>query len=94
MSMRNLKFFPVLLLFSFLSGTQVDHSDTHENLEAENYANNKEEKKQKADLLEAELREIRERYLEMSLRYAEVEAQREQLVMKLKTVNSGKRWFS
>ncbi|KAE9465356.1 hypothetical protein C3L33_02737, partial [Rhododendron williamsianum] len=81
-------------LKSFLSGTQVDHSDTHENLEAENYANNKEEKKQKADLLEAELREIRERYLEMSLRYAEVEAQREQLVMKLKTVNSGKRWFS
>lgn len=45
-------------------------------------------------MLEAELREIRERYLEMSLRYAEVEAQREQLVMKLKTVNSGKRWFS
>ncbi|KAH7854858.1 hypothetical protein Vadar_018473 [Vaccinium darrowii] len=81
-------------LKSFLSGTQVDHSDTHENLEAQNKANNKEEKKHKADLLEAELREIRERYLEMSLKYAEVEAQREQLVMKLKTVNSGKRWSS
>jgi len=75
-----------------LSGTQVDH--TQENLESQNNANNKEEKKHKADLLEAELREIRERYLEMSLKYAEVEAQREQLVMKLKTVNSGKRWFS
>ncbi|KAF5959359.1 hypothetical protein HYC85_000568 [Camellia sinensis] len=40
---------------------------------------NKEEEKQKADKLEAELREISERYLDMSLKYAEVEAQREQL---------------
>ncbi|KAL3625354.1 hypothetical protein CASFOL_030808 [Castilleja foliolosa] len=37
--------------------------------------------------LEAELVEIRERYLGISLKYAEVEAQREQLVMKLKAVN-------
>lgn len=44
--------------------------------------------------LEAELRDIRERYLHMSLKYAEVEAQREELVMKLKTAKSGKRWFS
>lgn len=44
--------------------------------------------------LEAELRDIRERYLHMSLKYAEVEAQREELVMKLKTTKSGKRWFS
>ncbi|CAL5365479.1 unnamed protein product [Camellia sinensis] len=55
---------------------------------------NKEEEKQKADKLEAELREISERYLDMSLKYAEVEAQREQLVMKLKAANSGKKWFS
>ncbi|KAE8666131.1 Cytochrome P450 superfamily protein isoform 1 [Hibiscus syriacus] len=34
--------------------------------------------------LEAELSDIRERYLQMSLKYAEVEAQREELVMKLK----------
>ncbi|KAK4404003.1 hypothetical protein Sango_0768900 [Sesamum angolense] len=38
-------------------------------------------------LLEAELQEIRERYLQISLKYAEVEAQREQLVMKLKALN-------
>ncbi|XP_050226691.1 uncharacterized protein LOC126676516 [Mercurialis annua] len=43
--------------------------------------------------LEAELKDIRERYLDMSLKYAEVEGQKEELVMKLKTSNSGKRWF-
>ncbi|KAL0358549.1 UNVERIFIED_CONTAM: hypothetical protein Sangu_0704300 [Sesamum angustifolium] len=41
----------------------------------------------KISLLEAELQEIRERYLQISLKYAEVEAQREQLVMKLKALN-------
>ncbi|OMO81884.1 hypothetical protein CCACVL1_12157 [Corchorus capsularis] len=44
--------------------------------------------------LEAELKDIRERYLHMSLKYAEVEAQREELVMKLKGVKSIRRWFS
>ena len=44
--------------------------------------------------LQAELRDIRERYSDMSLKYAEVEAQREELVMKLKTAKTGKRWFS
>ncbi|CAI9097899.1 OLC1v1034419C3 [Oldenlandia corymbosa var. corymbosa] len=43
--------------------------------------------------LETELRDLRERYLQMSLKYAEVEAEREDLVMKLKSVKSGKRWF-
>lgn len=38
-------------------------------------------------LLEAELQEIQERYLQMSLNYAEVEEQRMQLVMKLKALN-------
>ncbi|KAJ8532791.1 hypothetical protein K7X08_015680 [Anisodus acutangulus] len=46
------------------------------------------------NLLETELKDIRERYFQMSLKYAEVEAQREDLVMKLKTVKTGKRWFS
>lgn len=36
--------------------------------------------------LEAELQEIRERYFDMSLNYAEVEDQREQLVMKLRAL--------
>ncbi|KAJ6699234.1 HEAVY CHAIN-LIKE PROTEIN putative-RELATED [Salix purpurea] len=43
--------------------------------------------------LEAELRDIRERYFHMSLKYAEVEANREELVMKLKAYSSGKRWL-
>ncbi|CAA6655571.1 unnamed protein product [Spirodela intermedia] len=46
------------------------------------------------DRLETELKEMRERYLQMSLRYAEVEAQREDLVMKLKSTKKEKRWFS
>ncbi|XP_028789983.1 paramyosin-like isoform X2 [Neltuma alba] len=40
--------------------------------------------------LEAELRDIQERYLNMSLKYAEVEAQREELVMKLRVVKNKK----
>lgn len=44
--------------------------------------------------LETELRDLKERYLEMSLKYAEVEEQREDLVMKLKATRSGKRWLS
>ncbi|PKA62753.1 hypothetical protein AXF42_Ash018961 [Apostasia shenzhenica] len=44
--------------------------------------------------LEAELKEMRERYLHMSLQYAEVEAQREELVMQLKSAKKEKRWFS
>lgn len=47
----------------------------------------------KLHLLEAELIEIRERYLHMSLKYAEVEAQREQLVMKLKATTDRRTWF-
>ncbi|KAJ4825858.1 hypothetical protein Tsubulata_034406 [Turnera subulata] len=42
--------------------------------------------------LEAELKDIQERYFNMSLKYAEVEAQREELVMKLKASNDEKKW--
>ncbi|XP_078427540.1 uncharacterized protein LOC144700039 isoform X2 [Wolffia australiana] len=48
----------------------------------------------RTDRLEIELKEMRDRYLQMSLRYAEVEAQREDLVMKLKTTKKEKNWFS
>ncbi|XP_020249565.1 uncharacterized protein LOC109826962 isoform X2 [Asparagus officinalis] len=48
----------------------------------------------KISSLETELKEMRERYLHMSLQYAEVEAQREELVLKLKTTAKGKGWFS
>ncbi|XP_057463643.1 uncharacterized protein LOC130753524 isoform X2 [Actinidia eriantha] len=44
--------------------------------------------------LETELRDLQERYLQMSLRYAEVEAEREDLVMQLKVSKNGKKWFS
>lgn len=40
--------------------------------------------------LEAELQEIRDRYLHMSVKYAEVEDQREQLVMTLKAMHDQK----
>ncbi|KAL1542352.1 myosin-2 heavy chain-like [Salvia divinorum] len=44
------------------------------------------ESESKIRRLEAELQEIRERYFDMSLNYAEVEDQREQLVMKLRAL--------
>ncbi|KAG9441701.1 hypothetical protein H6P81_017555 [Aristolochia fimbriata] len=44
--------------------------------------------------VEEELRDLRERYFHMSLRFAEVEAQREDLVMKVKSLKGGKRWFT
>ncbi|XP_047089194.1 girdin-like [Lolium rigidum] len=43
--------------------------------------------------LEGDLRDMKERFLNMSLEYAEVEAQRERLVMELKTLKKGGRWF-
>ena len=83
-----------LLLFSLLSEKPIGRSDSNNKFDVTNQAIGKEENEQKAALLETELREIRERYFQISLKYAEGEAQREQLVMKLKAVNSGKRWFS
>ncbi|KAG9150105.1 hypothetical protein Leryth_009685 [Lithospermum erythrorhizon] len=44
--------------------------------------------------LETELKELQDRYFQMSLKYAEVEAQREDLVMQLKASKSAKGWFS
>ncbi|CAL9053143.1 unnamed protein product [Musa banksii] len=44
--------------------------------------------------LEAELKDMKERYLHMSLQYAQVEAQREELVLKLKSMQKERRWFS
>ncbi|KAK9072788.1 hypothetical protein SSX86_009223 [Deinandra increscens subsp. villosa] len=43
--------------------------------------------------LETELKDLRDRYLEMSLKYAEVEAERGDLVMQLKTNNSARKQF-
>ena len=41
--------------------------------------------KRKNSILDDELRDMKERYLNMSLQFAEVEAEREQLVMTLRT---------
>ncbi|XP_024985419.1 myosin-2 heavy chain-like [Cynara cardunculus var. scolymus] len=43
--------------------------------------------------LETELKDLRDRYLEMSLKYAEVEAEREDLVMQLKTNTTTRKRF-
>ncbi|XP_077225832.1 uncharacterized protein LOC143859049 isoform X2 [Tasmannia lanceolata] len=51
------------------------------------------EDKNKGSPLEMELGEMRERYFHMSLRYAEVEAEREKLVMEVKALKRGKGWF-
>ncbi|KAM0042608.1 putative NT-type C2 domain-containing protein [Helianthus debilis subsp. tardiflorus] len=52
------------------------------------------EHKNEVSSLERELSELQERYLHMSLKYAEVEAQREELVLKLKAIGPGRSWFS
>lgn len=77
--------------FSLLSGEQSNHSYADKKVRDEGGVK-KEGYKDKVSSLEAELREIQERYSHMSLKYAEVEAEREELVMKLKTVNS-RSWF-
>ncbi|CAI0410817.1 unnamed protein product [Linum tenue] len=46
------------------------------------------------DDVEAELKDLQERFSHMSLKYAEVEAERAQLVLKLRAESSGKRWSS
>lgn len=48
----------------------------------------------KISSLQTELKDLQERYFDMSLKYAEVEAERAKLVLKLKPVNNGRRWFS
>ncbi|XP_075499456.1 uncharacterized protein LOC142537857 [Primulina tabacum] len=79
--------------------SQCPDSDTYDSqlrsVEAETNVSNKRESRDcaannehKITLLEAELHDIRERYLQISLKYAEVEAQKEQLVMKVKALNT------
>ncbi|XP_073041761.1 uncharacterized protein [Primulina eburnea] len=81
--------------------SQCPDSDIYDSqlrsVEAETNVSNKRESREpicaannehKITLLEAELHDIRERYLQISLKYAEVEAQKEQLVMKVKALNT------
>ncbi|XP_041024890.1 coiled-coil domain-containing protein 18-like isoform X1 [Juglans microcarpa x Juglans regia] len=78
-----------------LTEGQSSHTDVSRKSTAEDEIVAKERNGRTKSSLEAELIDIRERYLHMSLKYAEVEAQREELVMKLKTVKNVKRtWLS
>ncbi|XP_020522108.1 golgin subfamily A member 4 isoform X2 [Amborella trichopoda] len=61
-------------------------------IESENELGEKHGDKMKS--LEMELKDLRDRYLHMSLRFAQVEVEREELVMTVKNLKSGKRWFS
>ncbi|GAB2276833.1 hypothetical protein Dimus_011546 [Dionaea muscipula] len=76
-------------LMRFLSDGQIKDSD------AQPASDGVDEKRQGRSMLslEIELRDLRERYFQMSLKYAEVEAQREELVMKMKSMNTKRRWF-
>lgn len=69
------------------------HSNGTKKLKSEAQATNKGETERKLQVLEAELMEIRERYLHISLKYAESEAQREQLQLKMKASNERRSWF-
>ncbi|KAH9627060.1 hypothetical protein KSS87_023748 [Heliosperma pusillum] len=44
--------------------------------------------------LELELSDLRDKYFQLSVKYADVEAQREELVLKLKSKKNKKSWFS
>ncbi|KAL0448012.1 UNVERIFIED_CONTAM: hypothetical protein Slati_1929100 [Sesamum latifolium] len=46
--------------------------------------------KERNKSMEGELKEMQERYSEISLKFAEVEGEREQLVMKLRSLKNGK----
>ncbi|XP_057989354.1 uncharacterized protein LOC110662379 isoform X2 [Hevea brasiliensis] len=75
-------------LKSFLSEVCKDHSNAHKNLADDNEAIK--EHAGRAQSLEIELRALQERYFQMSLKCAEVEAERGQLVLKLRAVSNGK----
>ncbi|KAK8685542.1 hypothetical protein V6N13_041542 [Hibiscus sabdariffa] len=79
---------------SMLSKGQISQSNTSRKPSIEGEVVEKEKYERTKSYLEVELSDIREQYLQMSLKYAEVQAQREELVMKLKGVKSIKMWFS
>ncbi|KAI3473966.1 hypothetical protein Pfo_028540 [Paulownia fortunei] len=86
---------PLALSVDHMTNTQLLENEVDEGLDANNKNRVLHERYERTkSSLETELRDLRERYLEMSLKYAEVESQREDLVMKLRATRRGKRWFS
>lgn len=73
-------------LFSLLSTRANGHSHTPKSMTEDALLDMK--PGQDKSSLEEELIHLRENYLHMSLKYAEAEAQREELMMKLKARNA------
>ncbi|CAL9157004.1 unnamed protein product [Musa hybrid cultivar] len=76
----------------FSTEEQIDDSEILKKIMTENKTMTTDTNK--IPSLEAELKDMKERYLHMSLQYAQVEAQREELVLKLKSMQKERRWFS
>ncbi|KAL9675956.1 hypothetical protein QQ045_004165 [Rhodiola kirilowii] len=68
--------------------------DIQSSVEVASKESKEEEYKQKASELEAELKDLHNRYFNMSLKYAEIENEREELTIKLNAVEEGRTWFS
>lgn len=79
-------------LCRFSTEEQIDESEILKKIMTENKTMTTDTNK--ITSLEAELKDMKERYLHMSLQYAQVEAQREELVLKLKSMQKERRWFS
>lgn len=81
-------------LKSLLSKEVSFHSDVPEKSTGEETERKDRCECKTSSVLEKELKELQERYFHMSLKYAEVEDQREQLVMQLKAASGRRSWFS
>ncbi|KAJ4848880.1 hypothetical protein Tsubulata_045422 [Turnera subulata] len=78
-------------LKSFFSERCEDNANDPTRLTSDNVTERAERSQDAVASLEMELKDLQERYFDMSLKYAEVEAEREQLVLKLKAVGSNGR---
>ncbi|KAH7854736.1 hypothetical protein Vadar_017255 [Vaccinium darrowii] len=81
-------------LHRILSEGRSNHADSLRKSTPEGEVVAKEIFERTKSSLERELKDLQDRYFQMSLKYAEVEGQREDLVMKLREAKNGKKWFS
>lgn len=79
-------------MFRLKSKGRNSLSSVHGKSKVEGEVVTKEKFEKTKSSLEMELKDLRDRYLEMSLKYAEVEAERGDLVMQLKTNSERKRF--
>lgn len=92
--MSNSQCFNFCLCFSLLTEEYKDPLNAPKKLLDEEVVVKGDGYEGKISSLQTELKDLQERYFDMSLKYAEVEAERAKLVLKLKPVNNGRRWFS